>query len=238
MRRVPYRKPTVQISLFPFLAVLICTMGSLIVLLVLVVQQARVQADEVSRQEREQAAYPDKNPLEEATEDYQWEFDMLQHERSTIAQEADRRQAELAHLEGHIEDLEERWKRMQQEVANLEQLAGDQSTALQSARASRTLLEQQIANAKQRLDQARRDAEARPTTYSIIPYEGPNGTQRRPIYLECDAQGLTIQPEGVRISATDFAGLIGPGNPVDAALRTIRQYQSQMGLRGEAYRCW
>ena len=38
-------KQTVGISLFPFLAVLICTMGTLIVLLVVMVQQARVQAN-------------------------------------------------------------------------------------------------------------------------------------------------------------------------------------------------
>ncbi|MFM7846439.1 MAG: hypothetical protein ACKPEY_19705, partial [Planctomycetota bacterium] len=43
MRRAVFRRTSQGLALFPFLAVLICTMGSLIVLLVLVLQQARVQ---------------------------------------------------------------------------------------------------------------------------------------------------------------------------------------------------
>ena len=38
MRRRANRKPETRVALFPFLAVLVCTMGALIVLLVLVVQ--------------------------------------------------------------------------------------------------------------------------------------------------------------------------------------------------------
>ena len=37
-------RDNIGMNLFPFLAVLICTMGSLIVLLVVMVQQARVRA--------------------------------------------------------------------------------------------------------------------------------------------------------------------------------------------------
>ena len=38
----------------------------------------------------------------------------------------------------------------------------------------------------------------RPTSYAIVPYDGPNGTHRRPIYIECTAQGVILQPEGDR----------------------------------------
>ena len=43
MSRRATGKTEVAVTLFPFLAVLICTMGSLIVLLVVVVQQAKSQ---------------------------------------------------------------------------------------------------------------------------------------------------------------------------------------------------
>jgi Na+/alanine symporter len=46
-RRIPSSQGN-AVSLFPFLAVLVCTMGSLIILLVLVVQQARVGAESLS----------------------------------------------------------------------------------------------------------------------------------------------------------------------------------------------
>ena len=58
MRRPRFRKPAVKMSLFPFLAVLICTMGALIVLLVTVVQQARVHASLVSEDRASGAAGP------------------------------------------------------------------------------------------------------------------------------------------------------------------------------------
>jgi hypothetical protein len=41
-------KQQVGVALFPFLAVLICTMGALIVLLVLLMQQARIDATEIA----------------------------------------------------------------------------------------------------------------------------------------------------------------------------------------------
>ena len=44
------RRQNVGVALFPFLAVLICTMGALIVLLVLLVQQARVDASNLARE--------------------------------------------------------------------------------------------------------------------------------------------------------------------------------------------
>ena len=47
MSRLRQRSEDAPVTLLPFLAVLICTMGALIVLLVVVVQQARVQATEV-----------------------------------------------------------------------------------------------------------------------------------------------------------------------------------------------
>ena len=57
-RRLRIAKRSVSVSLFPFLAVLICTMGSLIVLLVIVVQQARANAVNVSQQRESQLHAP------------------------------------------------------------------------------------------------------------------------------------------------------------------------------------
>ena len=48
MRSRKNRSTEASVTLFPFLAVLICTMGALIVLLVVVVQQARSQAESIA----------------------------------------------------------------------------------------------------------------------------------------------------------------------------------------------
>ena len=58
----------------------------------------------------------------------------------------------------------------------------------------------------------------------LIPYDGPNGTRRRPIYIECTEFGVIIQPEGLILRADDFSGPLGPGNPLDIALRAIREH--------------
>ena len=59
------------------------------------------------------------------------------------------------------------------------------------------------------LADAREQAQRRPHAYAIIPYEGPNQTHRRPIYLECRADAVVLQPEGIVFVEADFAGRWG-----------------------------
>ena len=42
-----------------------------------------------------------------------------------------------------------------------------------------------------------------------MPYQGPNGTRRRPIYIECRQSGIIIQPEGIVFGPQDFNGSVG-----------------------------
>ena len=58
----------------------------------------------------------------------------------------------------------------------------------------------------------------------MVPYEGPNGTFRRPIYVECVENEVILQPEGVRISRDDLRPPYGPGNPLAAALALRRDH--------------
>ena len=59
----------------------------------------------------------------------------------------------------------------------------------------------------------------KPAKYSVVPYEGPFRTNRRPIYLECRKDTVVLQPEGIVFTETGFQGPMGPGNPLAAALR-------------------
>ncbi len=79
------------------------------------------------------------------------------------------------------------------------------------------------------MDWAEQLAKRRPPSYAIIPYEGPNQTRRRPIYIECRADAVVLQPEGVRFGKSDFASPVGPGNPLAAALRAIRENMFDRG---------
>jgi len=240
MRRLASRKTQVGISLFPFLAVLICTMGSLIVLLILVVQQARVQAETLADQQRRQRSSPDRaeqRKLVQEVEDWQWQRDILEQQRGELTAKLADGRLELSHLEEHIRRLEQNWRRLQAEVAELNRL---QPGTPQGPAAQEELgqLAAEIAAQKKHLDQLREQYAQRRRSFAIVPYQGPNGTRRRPIYIECRQSGITIQPEGISFGPQDFTGPLGPGNPLDAALRAIREHWTKLAgdaAQGEPY---
>ncbi|MDO4557610.1 MAG: hypothetical protein Q4C47_01430 [Planctomycetia bacterium] len=56
--------------------------------------------------------------------------------------------------------------------------------------------------------------------WSIIPYAGPGGVRKRPIYLECRHDGIVLQPDGIRFTRRDFTDdLSDPDTPLLVAVR-------------------
>ena len=81
MRRRRSSQTTLTPSLFPFLAVLICTMGALIALLVLGVQQAHVHAEVVVQQQQSRNKDQQQEKEEEERlkrEDLIWQQEILE----------------------------------------------------------------------------------------------------------------------------------------------------------------
>ena len=66
-----------------------------------------------------------------------------------------------------------------------------------------------------------------------MPYEGPNHTRRRPVYIECRADAMVLQPEGIELGPRDFAGILGAGNPLASALRGEREYFARQATPGK-----
>lgn len=232
MRRRRKTRHTTEPSLFPFLAVLICTMGALVVLLVLVVQQARVQASMVQldadeQQDEQQVeddvpTYDGPTELELQADHAQWRVETLQSQREDLLEKYSQRRSVLAHLEEHIRELEDQARILEAELQGM----GDPNATAANWQQREAELErrrQAIAAAQQELEKIRSADQGQPA-FAIIPFRKGNGTRRRPIYLECVEDGVIIQPEGVRIKNEDFEGALGPGNPLDAALRAIRDY--------------
>ena len=56
-----------------------------------------------------------------------------------------------------------------------------------------------------------------------MPYKGANGTFRRPVFVECTADAVTIQPEGIVLTVADFDGPLRSGNPLAAAIRAAHE---------------
>ena len=239
MRRPASRKTVLGIALFPFLAVLICTMGALIVLLILVVHQARVQADTVLDQRPDPVAGQEpaqQQKLEQEAEDLQWQREVLEQQRSKLTEKLSDGRLELSHLEEHIRRLEENWRRLQAEAAELKNLGQGNQQQDSSAREELARLQAEIAAQKQQLDQLREEYTKKKRAFAIIPYQGPNGTRRRPIYIECTQSGIVIQPEGIVFGPQDFTGPLGPGNPFGRRLAGDPRTLDTVGRRGRPRR--
>ena len=215
-------------STFPFLAVLLCVIGALVLLLVINVTNSRASARNQVQSELTEA-------IEEAKErsDYLVSIsEELQARRQQVGKQIELRRSELARAEDHIERLEKDLLEAQARLEKLEDM--QESFELKANDPARIQeLKDQIEAQKLRLAEAIAERKDQTPAFSIIPYEGANRTTRRPVYLECTAQGVVIQPEGVLVSIEDLGPPHGPGNPLDAALRVLRNaYQSRDAIYG------
>jgi hypothetical protein len=201
------------ISLFPFLAVLLCTMGALLVLLVLFSRSASM-----GQQNAATAAVVEE--LELAKENVSWRLNQLAGVRDRTAEDLAKARMQLAGVEENSRELTDELERILRTAKELEGDAGSR----QATEAELAALEERLKNARESLDKARADQAQKPAAYAVVPYVGVNGTHRRPLYIECCIDGVFLQPEGIRLNPSDFEGPPGPGNPLACALRAAREH--------------
>jgi hypothetical protein len=212
------RDTSPHVSLFPFLAVLICTMGALVPLLFTISRQARLQAEQAAVAKTEEF----RADLKSEREMVQWRVEQLQTSRKKTETEIEAARLELGHLEDHSRRLKSKIVELEKTVAEIERSGNVDSHAATSAELEE--LRRQIITAERQLGEAKAQAAGKKRSFAIIPYEGPNSTHRRPIYLECREDSVVLQPEGIVFGVRDFEGPMGPSNPLAAALRTEREY--------------
>ncbi len=218
------RRSPATVALFPFLAVLICTMGALIVVLVVLARQARLQAARAA----EARSAEQIDDLTRQREMAEWRISTLVEARRQAQEQLADARLRLGHIEEHLRHLEDRLAelgRLEKELA-----AGGGSQDRRGAlRAELAKAEAEIAELRKRLDEARSTRPARGKSYAVVPYAGPNATRRRPIYLECRADAVIIQPEGIELAPADFDAPPGPHNPLATALRAAREHLARQG---------
>ena len=215
-----------SISLFPFLAVLLCTMGSLLVLLVLFSRAARQPAGDDTAAKASAARAEE---LASAKDELAWRLGQLRSIRDRTADDLSRARLQLA-------GVEEDARRITDELDEIERTAEALATGARPDAADAEAvakLERSLADARAALDAERNEKAKKPAAFAVVPYVGANGTHRRPLYIECCIDGVFLQPEGVRLGPADFEGPPGPGNPLASALRAAREHiASQPGETG------
>lgn len=218
------RRQTLSPSLFPFLAVLVCTLGTLILLLALVAQNSAKTAQQRVEEKKSEIAVDQGGKqrltvqrVAELIDDEQFRIDTLIEAREAQTADLEERRNQLAHVDDHIRRIREKIK----------QLSAQVSAATESR--DTTADENEIARLKRELEQAKKDLDAQRKNGAdktprvvIVPHKGPNGTRRRPIYVECTEDGVTIWPEGVKIELANLEESVRGANPLDAALRVAR----------------
>ena len=215
------------IGLFPFLAVLMSTMGALLVVLVILAQrageQAAVELIQGSGDAKPPAASGDAANLARQLDEvrqYQQKLHGLREEgESRVRNE----QARLSHLEEHTRRLEHELARLTLAAQQLEATEKHQSVDHNQASAELERLRQLITDTEKQLEVLHQQGTHK-HSYAVVPFQGQNGTHRKPIYIECSVEGIILQPEGLRFERSDFVDPSWPGNPLAAALRASREY--------------
>src|SRR5262245_1655631 len=219
MRR---RRQTLQVSTFPFLAVLLCARGSLILVPLVMDRRSKLAARARGQREADRLAGARRAEWQEqqARRSERRKKHAAEHARLTEEQQAllarqARTRAQVAEaaalLRAEQQQAEEARRRAEvgrARVAEQEQAvaearatarkAGEAAAASERARAQMTSdlarLERAVKDLK---DDRKRDAQ----TYSVVPYRGKHGEARRPLYVECAAGGLVFHPDRKAVSA-------------------------------------
>ncbi|WP_254507684.1 hypothetical protein [Anatilimnocola floriformis] len=237
MSRKPRRGPGV--ALFPFLAVLICTMGALIVVLVLFMQQARLDAGQVAARAaagpQAETVSAERKAAHEKIEDEQWRQNIHEKQRQQQVDELADARLKASHLDDHIRRLQIDARTLMSRAEEIDRGKKGKPNQLALSQAELAKIKEAIEQRKKDLGEKKKAAASKESSYALVPYDGPNGTKRRPIYIECRVEGVVLHPEGLVFGPDDFNGPLGPGNPLDAALRCMREAFKRSGEPGEPY---
>lgn len=221
------RDNSTPVSLFPFLAVLLCTMGALVVLLVAMAHVSRQQAIagvETNRDRQATAAVDPDQVLRKSHLEIVTQRQKELEEQRTIASKALREeQLRLASIEESIRDLEDHVKSLRFAIQDV--IEEDSQHYDDHAQAEKNLahLEKLIAETSEEIEQLKKEQGTR-KSYSFVPYSGKNGTRRLPLYIECTEFAAILQPEGVRLFQVDLATKLTSDTSLARIIRATKQF--------------
>jgi hypothetical protein len=222
MRR---RRQLLQVQTFPFLAVLLCTMGSLILLLLVIDRRAKAVARAKALASVEKAAEAEAKKA--ADREAEWQRKRRELRALLASQEeevesqiravakqsaaaAGKLQAEAAHsaeLRRRLQAEEAKLHLDRQEVLARRAAVGKAEEMTEATRKEAARQAEELAQLEQVLAGLKALHKHPPETYSIVPYLGRNGENRRPIYAACAGQGVIFHPDHLTLSGADLVPL-------------------------------
>lgn len=247
-----------QVTLFPFLTVLLCAMGALIFLFLMITQQIRsdsLAAQVIEQQVEEQL--PPEEPLEpepvtpeeplepevviqeeviDPNLEWRERLEKLQNHKQKILAVKNRTEKELEQVQAQHQKLDQLQDDLLEQKTQLEtshQIGQEEADHLlkqtEELHAAKTTL-------VLRTEEAKEKARTAKSQYAIIPYDGQLGTIRRPILIECQSDTIRFMPENIELTADDMEGFGADENPLaagtEALVRFWNRHQNKNELKG------
>jgi hypothetical protein len=225
MRRARRR---LQPNTFPFMAVLLCAMGALILMLLVLDRRAKLVAQAKAQAAmhgmEEQAA---ESARQKAEREAEWQRRQTELHRYLLGQEQqvlgqlDTVQAKQAEVDQQLAAGQGQQVRLLQmldtEKTRLEHQKGElqvrQAALAQAqektgkAQAELTKLAAELAQFELALANLQKLRAKQQQSFSIVPYKGNRGDNRKPHYLECVAGGVVFHPDRLVLVGDDFSPL-------------------------------
>jgi hypothetical protein len=218
------RRHTLQVSTFPFLAVLLCAMGSLILLLLVIDRRAKVvmrakalaavrqmEADEAKESAAHAAEWEQRrralhDQLQQQKQELEAQSAALKRQVADAANELKAEQAQGPGLESRLQAEKENTLREENMLAALARDASQKKEQSQAASAELARLSGELVKLEQTLEDLKALRKRQQQTYSLVPYRGHRGDNRQPIYVECAAASIIFHPDRLTIPTSDSSG--------------------------------
>jgi hypothetical protein len=228
-RRARKNQAESAFSLFPFLAVLLCAMGSLVVLLVAMGHISRAKALREADAKRAAAQAADASPrLDKARQalaearDFRAKIDDA---RRQVSQRLADEQQRLEGIESHVRTLQDEVLKLRAEAEELFKLEEQHVDDSEMAQRELERLNKLADQLDKEIDAMRTAAKGRERRYAIVPLrDGLGGSNRPAVYFECVGDGVVLQPEGVKLTMADFRPPVHVSSPLAAAIRAVERY--------------
>jgi hypothetical protein len=236
MRRRFHSVSETSVGLFAFLDVLMSTMGSLILVLMIVspkIRQEKVAkaATEVARDVVKVEAAPKPVPVvapPRETIDLNAKFATHVAELSKRADD-DRRAAadkerELAAARESFQKIHADRELLERKLPELRGAKDHTLASVEDLSAEGLKIETELARSGSRLRKIRDQIAHQSSEYAFAAYDGVSGTTRRPILIECADDQIRFPQEHVTLTAGETAGFTTASNPLRAGAEALLEY--------------
>ncbi len=227
------RKNHLKVTTFPFIAVLLCAMGALILLLLIMDRQAKLAARMKVTREAEERAQREKAVRQTEQKHQRQRIEQEKRNRKLRLRQLAQKKAleeELARISlqdaqvseelnaldktsrlvsKRLAEEEKKAKQLQEYLARQRVALAQKTYKTENTHKNLKLAKRQVTKFEAELERLKEAKAAEARSYSLIPYGGRKGDNRKPIYIECRSSGIVFHPEKLALEGSWFtAGLV------------------------------